>query len=348
MPDSPLPRKSKPVSSERKDQHWYEILPDGRIEARFAASLRDARNDLKVGGRGFFPSPTTVIGSILAKPELEAWKVSTAMDGIILLLGSRAASLEPPARQPGEDDGAYLKRSLAIFLPQMEDDAFRREALDLGRAKVKVAQGFGVEVHEAVDSYLKHGAKGATRISKKARPFFEQLKEWIDGNVSKVFYSERRMASEIGVAGTSDLGLMLKTGERVVADIKTGGWGGAPGARKPYRKIAHGLQVSSYRKCAEESLDPEWANAGGLILHLCREEALPVIAEPYSQTQMDEFYRAFKGLLDTWVCQNSYRPRTAMLRGSPGARDSTELKVATEQAKELEGAGEVSEPAVAR
>lgn len=47
--------------------HWYQLLPDGRIEARYEANLRTARQEK------LYPSVTEVEGSTRANPTLLRW-----------------------------------------------------------------------------------------------------------------------------------------------------------------------------------------------------------------------------------------------------------------------------------
>ena len=311
----PVLAPSKPRSEDLNDAHWYCPYLDGTIVDRFDATLSDAKEDQARGGPGLFPSPTTILSAVLAKPELEAYKIKAALMGGLAVLHKKAAGIEL-VRLPEEDDGKFLRRAFQTLLPEVTNEDYRRAANKEGRKAVEVAQNFGIDVHSALEVFLREGK--LPPAESPARPHIEKLQEWFDANVRRVLYSERRMASRLGYAGTSDLGLELLNGERVVADTKTGNW---KAKRKgedlsPYFKLSHPLQVASYRGAAVETFGSEWDAAGGIILHVCSNKPMKVVPQRFSKADMDAHYKAFVGLFDVWCLRNDYRPKPHLMRAS--------------------------------
>ena len=313
VPKPPKPPKAR--SEDLNDEHWYVPYLDGTIDSRFDATLGDAKADQESGGPGLFPSPTTILSAVLAKPELEAYKIKAALMGGLAVLHGRAAGIDL-VRLPDEKDAAFLQRAFQTLLPPVTDEDFRRAANKEGKKAVVIAQDFGTDVHAALDLFLREGKLPA--VGAPARPHIEKLQEWFTANVRRVLYSETRLASKLGYAGTSDLGLELFSGERVVADTKTGNW---KAKRKgedlsPYFKLSHPLQVASYRGAAVETFGPEWQTAGGIILHVCSNKPMKVVDQRISPAAMDANYKAFVGLFDVWCLKNSYRPLPERMRAS--------------------------------
>lgn len=329
-PSKVAPRKAAP-SKDLEDAHWYQAFGDGTVVDRFDATLRDALEDQRAGGPGLFPSPTTVL-NIMARPELEAYKIKAALIGGLTVLHQRANALELTRRE-GEDDREFLRRGLASVIPPVDDEDHRRAAAKEGRRALETAQNFGVDVHSALESFLRD--RTLPPAGTVARPHVERLADWFSDHVDRVIYSERRLVSrQHGYAGTSDLGLVLKSGALVVADTKTGNWRPprAGAALAPLQKLSHPLQIASYRAAAAETLGPEWNQAGGVILHVCSNQVMPVVAQPFSKEELDLHHRAFLGLFDTWCLRHDYRPRPERMRAAPPSSEGPELSDRAETA----------------
>lgn len=153
--------------------HWYtkDGVPFYTVPAangaERAVTLRDARKISAV------PSVTTVL-QVLAKPQLEVWKVR---QGIL-------AALTLP-RMDGENDDAYLAR-----------------VLDDSREQAKLAAEEGTRIHDAIelsfkgarvpDAYLPHVEAVRAEIGR----LFPGVTDWI---------AEKSFAHTIGYGGKVDL-----------------------------------------------------------------------------------------------------------------------------------------------
>jgi hypothetical protein len=164
--------------------HWYFPLPDGSVEARHDATLRDARK------LGLFPSVTTITKAVRANNQLLAW-----------LKGEIVKSVENNPRFNGEEDDAYHRRI---------DTASSQKATD--------AADFGTALHDAIEHYPKP-CKDA-----RLQPWLDAFAPWYDASVECVWGQEVRMCDpRIGVAGTMDfIGVHRQHGV-LVADWKTAG-----------------------------------------------------------------------------------------------------------------------------
>lgn len=176
-----------------KTPHYY--WPDGKpcfevigstTKRPRPVTIKDARE------LGLFVSPTTVIDSVLEKPELEYWRQEQAC----------LAVLTAP-RNPGEELDAFVKRVLWDER-QQEQEAKQASKLGSDIHAAMVALSRGEQVHEAIQPYV-HAA-------------WMHVKDHI---VSRISATEQVVVGD-GYAGTLDIfGHSYTPGFYVVVDYKS-------------------------------------------------------------------------------------------------------------------------------
>lgn len=155
--------------------HWYTQtggacyeVPNAKAGGTRPTTLRDARKLALV------PSVTTVL-SVVAKPQLEAWKRAQSV----------MAALTLPRRE-GESEKSLLYR--------IDQDS---------RAQTEAAAAEGNRIHDAIEAYFKEGypASGpyiehVRAVREELRRLFPDVKDWI---------AEKSFASVDGYGGKVDL-----------------------------------------------------------------------------------------------------------------------------------------------
>lgn len=179
--------------------HWYD--KEGKPFHTIIGKNGKERNTTVKDARALdlLPSVTSVI-SILAKPQLEAWKQEQAI----------LCSLTLP-RIEGESELDFARR--------IAEDA-REQGLK--------AMGLGSRVHKVVEDWVKLENKNTEILPAhedvEAQSFAMPIITWLNFNVdwTKPVKSELRLASaELGFAGTTDLLCHLTDGRKALIDYKT-------------------------------------------------------------------------------------------------------------------------------
>jgi hypothetical protein len=155
--------------------HWYTRhgapcyeVPNASAGGLRATTLKDARKLLLV------PSVTTVL-AVVAKPQLEEWKVEQAV----------MAALTLP-RKEGESEKSWLYR-------------VRKDA----QAQTEAAASEGNRIHDAIEAYYKDGYPTSGPHIKHVRAAVEEIKRIFPGVTDWV--SEESFAHESGFGGKIDL-----------------------------------------------------------------------------------------------------------------------------------------------
>lgn len=162
--------------------HWYQLLPDGRIEARYEANLRTARQEK------LYPSVTEVEGSTRANPTLLRWLKNQTI----------SAAVKTP-RIAGESDEAYGQRLV--------------EASD---RVSKEAREFGSALHQAIADYPQ------IPLDEKVRPFYDSFAPWWESEFGETLATEQNVAdSALGIAGRLDRVAIHKKFGACVVDFKS-------------------------------------------------------------------------------------------------------------------------------
>lgn len=177
-----------PLVTSEKSSHFYLVNPETKeISPAYEATLREARKE------HLLPSVTTIL-SIMAKPELEAYKQRQCI-------------------------------MASLTLPRLEneplDDYARRCAQD-AQQHSKKARDLGLDIHSAVAAYLMDGDLPEKHIE----PYMSQFIKWAQTCVYEVLGVEQYVAdTTLGYAGKYDAYAILRgnsvfDNKQVVLDFK--------------------------------------------------------------------------------------------------------------------------------
>lgn len=201
----------------RKTQQAIDFVPKAKGDGTRPPTIADAR---KSGG-DWVPSVTSVL-KVLAKPELERWKIEQAV----------LAVMTTP-RQPGEGDDAFIERVLN------EDRVQEQE--------MKAAAEHGENIHQAISDAL------------YGRQVPDELAQWVDPVVKAI--QDRfghPVASEFvligdGYAGRCDLMMQAEFDDgdrRAIIDFKN-----TNSIPKSAMWDEHRLQLAAYAKASRVLVD---------------------------------------------------------------------------------------------
>lgn len=177
-----------------KSSHWYEKDGTPRYEVPSADGKKMVKTTVAHARKmGLLPSVTTIL-NILAKPQLESWKIEQAI-------------------------------LCALTLPRLDDESeinyAKRIAKDAQETSLQ-AMAKGIIIHNWIECFMlnKPFEDDIPEATKDA------IKKWIDDNIdlSKPYIVEKNLASvEIGCAGRTDLICYLKDGRKAMLDWKSKG-----------------------------------------------------------------------------------------------------------------------------
>lgn len=163
-------------------KHYYELMPDGRVETRYDAKDAEARD------KGYMPSVTTVKGDVMVNYGLALWKE-----------GQLIRAVEGNPRYQQEDDKTYYRRV--------------REAAS---TKKDTAADFGTRVHDAIEKHP------AMPDDPQIIPFYNAWVPWYETNVDRTVANEFMLYDkQMGVAGKCDSEIIHKQHGLAIVDYKT-------------------------------------------------------------------------------------------------------------------------------
>ena len=259
------------ISSRAGDSHWYTQsgAPLHRLSTSNGATrpttLRDARDLL------LLPSVTNVLG-LLAKPGLEIWKQKQ-----VALASIRVQ------RGQGEPEEAFVERILA----ESSEPVDRAAAL-------------GVRIHKCLDSYWRGGTVPAD-VEAYVSPTLAKL----GGIVQEVLASEHVLVNtKHGFAGTADLLIATRRGNRAVIDFKCRKT--RNGAKVEWYS-EHLLQVAAYAATAfgEDDL----ARTHGANVLISSTEPGRVEINHFTPEDLVEGFKTFSLICEVWRRLKGYDPR---------------------------------------
>lgn len=179
-----------------KSVRWYTKDGEGVYEVKAktkdamkAVTIREARE------MRLLPSVTSIL-QILAKPELEAWKIE---QGIL-------AALTLPRLQ-GEPDDAFAKRVV----------------VDMDRQSTDAAD-FGTTLHAAIKAHLTGDIATLQAMPSTVMPFLDEFVKWQEESLLTVYHTEDIVVNAtVGYAGRLDFHGRMDLGGvgDCVVDFKT-------------------------------------------------------------------------------------------------------------------------------
>lgn len=251
--------------------HWYTRSgePMHSVEARDGSdrptTLRDARK------LGLLPSVTNILG-VIAKPELNAWKMEQAV----------LAALTLPR------------------LPAEEADSFAKRVVDDASSRQRAAADFGTAFHEGAAQL----AMSPIELDQKSMlaPWLEHYRQWLTSSIERVVWVERVLVAEsLGYAGTADLLAFHRTHGLCLIDIKTQGV--KPGA-EARRYFSWGYQLAAYRRAIQV---PHVTCLNVVINSLA---AQPVVEMPWEEEELNGAEHVFHAANLIWRYEKGYDPRS--------------------------------------
>ncbi len=205
----------KPESS----SHWYarDGKPMYEVECKSKPGMMRSTTLADARKLDLVPSVTSIL-QVVAKPGLETWKQSQAIEAALTLPREKGESL---------------------------DDFARRVVVDAAEHS-KTARELGTRVHSICENWLKTECwVGDRETDQIAMPFGK----WYRENVGATLYIERPVVSELGFGGKIDLMCKLSNSAAIV-DIKTQ-------ATKPGKRINEypewGMQLAAYEKACSSA-----------------------------------------------------------------------------------------------
>ena len=254
--------------------HWYDekgksmhTVPR-KSGGEKNTSLKDAR-DL-----GLFPSVTTILGGLFAKPGLEWWK----QDQLLRI------AHETPAKK-GESFEAFADRCRVVQEKPTED-----------------AASFGTRCHDAIEKFFE-----GEPIEDELLPYIKPAFDWKQEN--KLRFIERELALvnlEEGFAGTMDIAGLGEGGQKFVIDWKTR-------KTKPKVKITsydfqvHQIAAYAATYWGSDAVDAEQVFGANAVISSTEPGRFEVIK--YSPAELKDAWAVFRSACQIWRSLKKYDPR---------------------------------------
>ena len=255
--------------------HWYDekgksmhTVPRKSGEGERNTNLKDARE------HGLFPSVTTILGGLFAKPGLERWKQNQLL---------RIAH-ESPAKK-GESFEAFADRCLVMQEKPTED-----------------AASFGTRIHDAIEKYFE-GYPIDDELLEYVKPAFD----WKQENQLRFIEREKTLVNlEEGFAGTVDIVGLGEDGQKFVIDWKTR-------KTKPGVKLAsydfqiHQIAAYAATYWGADAVNAELVTGANCFLSSTEPGRFEVIK--YTPAELKEAWAVFRSACQIWRSLKGHDPR---------------------------------------
>ena len=251
------------------DSHWYSrdgipaytmLKKDG---GERSTTLRDARK------HGLLPSVTTIF-AIMAKPGLDKWKLSKAVEAAMTV-----------DRDQGEPQDRYIDR-----------------VIERSRKEVRDAADLGTRIHDAIDAAF-DGVEPADDL----KPYVEPTMKYLSSlGLSDIQREDVVVNAAHGYAGRVDL-LARFGNSNIVIDFKTRKT--TEGQQvTPYEFQA--MQIAAYGMAAFGSLEFTY----GANVYISTTEPGRVELSSYNPEKLQTEFEAFKSMCAIWRYLKNYDPRS--------------------------------------
>jgi len=228
-----------------------------------STTLRDARK------HHLLPSVTTIF-NIMAKPQLERWKINKAIDAA---LNTKRDEDEP-------------------------DDRYRDRIIERSREEVSAAAELGTKIHGGIEA-----AFGGVQPSEELKPYIEPTMAYLRTlNLSNIKLEDTVVDCSTGFAGRVDL-LAEYGDKKIIIDFKTR-------KTREGEKITpyefQPMQIAAYGKAAFGSLEKVW----GANVYISTTEIGRVETVSYKPEQLITEFAAFQNMCALWRYSKNYDPRS--------------------------------------
>ncbi len=251
------------------DSHWYSregvpaytmLKKDG---GERSTTLRDARK------HGLLPSVTTIFG-IMAKPGLDKWKISKAVEAAMTV-----------DRDEGEPQDRYIDR-----------------VIERSREEVRDAADLGTRIHDAIDA-----AFDGTEPVEELKPYVEPAMAYLKTlGLTDIKREDVVVNAAHGYAGRVDL-LARFGNSNIVIDFKTR-------KTKEGQKVTpyefQAMQIAAYGMAAFGSLE----FTHGANVYISTTEPGRIETSAYKPEQLLTEFDAFKSMCAVWRYLKNYDPRS--------------------------------------
>ena len=251
------------------DSHWYtrEGVPAYTMQKKDggerSTTLRDARK------HHLLPSVTTIF-NIMAKPQLERWKINKAVDAA---LSTKRDEDEP-------------------------EDRYRERIVLRSRDEVSAAADLGTKIHDAIEAAF-NGVQPSDELQPYVDPTMSYLRTL---NLSNIKLEDTVVDCSTGFAGRVDL--LAKFGNKnIIIDFKTR-------KTREGEKITpyefQPMQIAAYGKAAFGSLENVW----GANVYISTTEIGRVETVSYKPENLSTEFSAFEHMCALWRYSKNYDPRS--------------------------------------
>lgn len=290
-----------------KASHWYypDARPCHQVQAKSGKGLRDTtlRDARELG---LFPSVTSIL-KVIAKPELENWKITQAILASITLPRERESFEEWIKRFPSKQEqvGESWLRWCYDNPPRFSEDEqqFALHVIEDSEKQAETAADFGRRIHKAIEAWL---LKAPVPDDPEIEPFLKQVKDWAAAEVEEIHKAECIVVnSKFGYAGTLDLHCRLKGIGEALVDFKSQNIRNG----KPAFYNDWSLQLAAYGSALSYQQWPDLAvpRIPALVsIIINSKEPGPVFCEQWKDTC--HLWFLFRCAFELWKHQKKYNP----------------------------------------
>lgn len=286
--------------------HWYhkDGTPCHQVQAKSGKGLRDAtlRDARELG---LLPSVTGIL-KVIAKPELENWKITQGIIAALTLPRQRESIEEWMRRTAWENKSGLDTLRWAYENPPrfIEDEqVFAKRVVEDSEKQAGEAAEFGRRIHKEIEAWL---LKAPVSEDPEIEPYLKHVKDWAAHEVEEVHAAECVVASpKWGFAGTLDLHCKLRCFGEAVVDFKTQGIKND----KPVFYDEWGLQLAAYSAALAfaqhpNSVTPPLPSLVSIIIN--SKEPGPVFYHQWKEP--DHLWHLFRCAFELWKNQKNYNP----------------------------------------
>lgn len=267
--------------------HFYNELGEpchtviGKNGKERKSTIRDARSN------SWYPSVTTVLSDVLAKPSLDRWKFRQITDACYA--------------NPSIQGGQYISTP----------DAYASDMIEKAFDQVDKAADIGTEIHSAIEAHFENQpfdfSKEVELPSGENIPLSNYcmwVSDWVAQKDVQINDCELRLVNkEYGYAGLTDA-TISHAGNHGILDFKSRRT--KEGEKiKPYDE--HPCQIAAYHMAKYGSIDD---NSIGCNLYISTTEPGRIEAVWYDAETLQIEWEKFQHTLAIWKILKNYQPGT--------------------------------------
>jgi hypothetical protein len=281
-----------------KAPRWYDQQGNPLYEVPCKGKPGTMRDFTLADARKMDPKPLVSVTSVLqvlAKPELEAWKIENAIIAALTL--------------PRQKESAELWMSRAFGLNSQElldwaysnpprfldsEEVFAEKVVKDMDSEVNAAADFGRTIHHAIEAHLTGDIATIQTLPESVMPWLDEFIKWQEGKLLAVYATEYVVVNkEVGYAGRMDLHGEINGIGEVVCDFKSQRIKNG----KPSFYSDWALQLAAYEKALG-------FHAALMSVVIDSQKPSPPIVKVWEDPQ--KHYEAFLNALALWKYLKNY------------------------------------------